>query len=114
MMQGSYRTGLQYAACQCWPLICSELIDRGADVMATDKVVLMLLVISLFSHRPGIRSVCITPKIGNTPLHLVARWSELQSYAPDTVRVLLGLHCNTSRLSNRTRQATVSMFDAKL
>jgi hypothetical protein len=29
---------LQYAASQCWSLICSELIDRGADVAAADVV----------------------------------------------------------------------------
>ncbi len=41
MMQDGDQTGLQYAARQCWSLICSELIDRGADVTAADKVILM-------------------------------------------------------------------------
>jgi hypothetical protein len=38
MMQNRDWSGLQYAASQCWSLICSELIDRGADVTATDAV----------------------------------------------------------------------------
>ncbi len=38
-MQDGDHTGLQHAASKCWPLICSELIDRGADVTATDKVI---------------------------------------------------------------------------
>jgi hypothetical protein len=38
MMQNHDRTGLQHAARYCWPLICSELIDRGADVTAADTV----------------------------------------------------------------------------
>ncbi len=42
MMQDCDQTGLQHAARQCWPLICAELIDRGADVMAIDKVIVML------------------------------------------------------------------------
>jgi hypothetical protein len=42
-MQTGDQTGLQYAAMQCWPLICSELIDRGADVTAADKVINCLL-----------------------------------------------------------------------
>jgi hypothetical protein len=40
MMQDGDQTGLHHAAEQCWPLICSELIDRGADVMAADKVIM--------------------------------------------------------------------------
>jgi hypothetical protein len=41
MIQDGDQTGLQHAASQCWPLICSELIDRGADVTAPDTVILM-------------------------------------------------------------------------
>ncbi len=38
-MQDGDQTGLQLAARHCWSLICSELIDRGADVTAVDKVI---------------------------------------------------------------------------
>ncbi len=40
-MQDGKWTALQCAARYCWPLICAELIDRGADVTAVDKVVMM-------------------------------------------------------------------------
>ncbi len=34
IMKDRDQTGLMHAAQRCWPDICSELIDRGADVMA--------------------------------------------------------------------------------
>ncbi len=41
MLQDGQQTGLQYAAAQCWWLICSELIGRGADVTVADTVIVM-------------------------------------------------------------------------
>jgi hypothetical protein len=51
-------------------------------------------------------------KAGNIPLHLAASANSpgLQARAPDTVGVLLEFCDSTSRLGNKSRQATVSMM----
>ncbi len=52
MVQDGDQTGLQHAASQCWSLICSELIDRGADVTAADRVMFHAIVSRSF-HDPS-------------------------------------------------------------
>ncbi len=116
-MQYDQQTGLQYAAEECWPLICSELIDRGADVMATDEVILMFWMISMLSNQESSMFSClITAKDGNTPLHLAAGAdiAEARARGPDTIYALLGIRCKATRQGNGAPQPTISMLDAQL
>ncbi len=97
MLRDGDHTAFQHAASQWWPLICSELIDRGADVTAADTVIMSILISMLCVHDPSMCSGLMTCKAGNTPLHLVASATDKGwPTARDTVHLLLGFQGKTS------------------